>query len=103
MTYDEFQTVMQTECNYCKEQAQWHRLTNAGNFYCLEATTHNRYTRALVKQQTPERQRMWAIARAKCNELRKSPLPQSLGRLIVKAVRTMPDDSAIAENQMELT
>jgi hypothetical protein len=35
---------------------------------------------------TPERQRMWAM-RAKCNELRKSPLAKAIGRLLVGELR----------------
>jgi hypothetical protein len=78
MTFDE---AMHTPCGWCGQAAQMHRLTNAGNFYCLEPSRQNSYRKTLIQKMSTERQRMWAV-RVKCNELRKSPLAKSIGKLI---------------------
>ena len=86
MTYDE---AMHTPCGWCGEAAQWHRLTDSGNFYCLQPSSQNTWRKPVIKKLTPERQRMWAM-RAKCNELRKSPLGKSVGLLLVGELRGHP-------------
>jgi hypothetical protein len=86
MTYDE---AMHAPCGWCGEAAQMHRLTDSGNFYCLQPSSQNTWRRGRIKDMTPERQRMWAM-RAKCNELRKSPLAKAVGLLLVGELRGHP-------------
>lgn len=97
MTFDE---AMHTECDYCGEQAQFHRMTDSGNFYCLQPVGQHDWRKRYVP--SPER-RQWAISIAKCNELRKSPLSsiKAVGEAIVAALRTPVEPSPIGD-QMSL-
>lgn len=69
--------AMHFKCTYCSEPAMQHRMTQSGNFYCLQPSIEDRYKRSWFNQMTPERQRIWAVSRAKCNDLRRSPLSRN--------------------------
>jgi len=68
-------------------------MTDSGNFYCLKPAGENRWRRSVIQKMSPERRRMWAISRAKCNELAKSPLSgiKGLSETIIKNLRTSPE------------
>ena len=90
MTFDE---AMHEECEYCGEAAQWHRLTDAGNFYCLQPSSANTWRRGTVRKMTPADRRQWATSKAKCNELHKSKSLSSmkgLADIIIQAIRKLP-------------
>lgn len=69
--------AMHFKCTYCSEPAMRHRMTQSGNFYCLRPAVTHGYSSSFWRAMTPERQQFWAISRAKCNELRRSPLSQN--------------------------
>ena len=91
MTFDE---AMHEECEFCGEAAQWHRLTNGGNFYCLLPNSSNSWRRGNISKWTPVEQKQWAISKAKCNDLKKSYSLSSMKGLadtIIKAIRKLPE------------
>jgi hypothetical protein len=96
MTFDE---AMHAECDWCGDMAMNHRLTDGGNFYCLEPGSGNPWMRNAIKQRGPKETKLWAITRAKCNDLRKSPLPKDVGKVIVDNWRTLPSPTF---EQMEM-
>ena len=59
--------AMHAECERCGDTAMNHRMTEAGNFYCLEFTTT--WARTVYPIITDRRN---AAMRAKCNDLKKS-------------------------------
>lgn len=90
MTYDE---AMHTECEFCGEQAQWHRMTDAGNFYCLTGGSTNNWRKGYFRNRTPAEERQWAMTRAKCNDLHKSRSLSSmkgLSDIIIQNLRRLP-------------
>lgn len=91
MTFDE---AMHEECGFCGEQAQWHRLTDAGNFYCLTVGNTNNWRKGFFRGRTPLEEKQWAMTRAKCNELQKSKSLSSmkgLADIIIQAIRKLPE------------
>ena len=92
MTFDE---AMHEECTFCGDEAQWHRLTDSGNFYCLQPArgSGSSWIRSNIRNRTPKDQRQWAISRAKCNDLHRSPLStiKGLGDIIIKVIRRLPE------------
>ena len=71
MTSSEFNLVMDTECERCHQPAKLHRLTKSGRFYCLQPQGW--------RQKIPSA--TWVYT-CKVAELIRSPLPQSIGKLI---------------------
>ena len=91
MTFDE---AMHTECEFCGEAAQQHRMTNSGNFYCLQPSKQNTWRRSVINKMTPVERRQWATSKAKCNELHKSSSLSSMkevAAVIIQAIRTSPE------------
>jgi hypothetical protein len=60
--------AMHAKCKYCDEAAMNHRMTQTGNFYCLEPNSAQRWR----KNQPSYKTRLWAGTVAKCNDLKKS-------------------------------
>ena len=86
MTYDEFTNLMHTECDRCGTAAQLHRLTPSGRFYCLQFNYTNRWR----KDSMTGTDKHFFTMRCKVNELIRSPLPQSIGKLINGELRGHP-------------
>ena len=64
--------AMHVECDWCGEDAGHHRLTDSGNFYCLEPGGQNAWMRSHIRSWSTRDARLWAMNKAKCSELRKS-------------------------------
>jgi hypothetical protein len=80
MTFDQ---AMHTNCEACGKDAGHHRLTDAGNFYCLIPS-------GWIAKSTAERSddsMLYLQNRAKCSELQKSPLTKGVAAVILEAVR----------------
>jgi len=93
MTFDE---ALHAECNFCKEPAMLHRMTDGGSFYCLSPVESQRWR----KNFGTDRVRQWAMSVAKCTELRKSRSltdNREIGRILVENLRVPPTPSAIAD------
>jgi len=71
-----------------------HRMTDAGNFYCLVFNHPNqRYMRSIYPIISERRQ---VAMRAKCNELNKGRFPPDIARTITELWRNMTITPAIA-------
>jgi len=93
---------MHAECNWCGEMAMNHRLTDTGNFYCLEFNhAHNSYMRSIYPI---IRERRQAAMRAPCNKLCKARFPEAkaIAKVIIEQWLTFQSTSAIADTQLEL-
>lgn len=78
--------AMHLECKSCGDQAQYHRLTNSGQFYCLQA---NRY----YDQPIGKSLKTWAST-VKVGKLRKSPLPKRVGEYINSVLHNLDAQEA---------
>jgi hypothetical protein len=98
MTFDE---SMHAVCDWCGEMAMHHRMTDSGNFYCLEPAMGRsaRWMRSTTKRWGVVDARLWAQNKASCSDLKKSPLPKEVGKVIVDNWRTLPSPTF---EQMEL-
>ena len=86
MTFDE---AMHTRCERCGGEAQMHRMTDGGNFYCLEPKRGGfpTWRNSLVRTWDQAEQLQWAMSRAKLTDLVRSPLPKEVGKVIAANLR----------------
>ncbi len=85
-----FQEGMKTECRDCGEDAQSHRLTPTGNFYCLilNDTGNSRYMGGYYGRRNSGLADLSRIVyTCAVRYLRRSPLPSGLGHAINGALK----------------
>ena len=83
-----YQEAMKTECRDCGGDAQAHRLTPTGNFYCLElnAVGWDRYAKPYsARSGIVDLSRI--VYTCAVRYLRRSPLPSGLGHAINGALK----------------
>ena len=89
-----FQEGLKTECRDCGKDAQHHRLTPTGNFYCLELNEagRSRYMPGYYGRKTSGLTDLTRIVyTCAVRYLRSSPLPSGLGSAINGAMKeTLP-------------
>ena len=86
MTFDE---AMHTRCDRCGGEAQMHRMSDGGNFYCLEPKRDHgpSWRKAVVRRWNQAEQLQWAMSRAKLTELVRAPIPKEVGKVIAANLR----------------
>lgn len=87
MTFDE---AMHARCSLCGGEAQMHRMSDSGNFYCLEPNKPSlggSWRSTVVRSWNQHERLQWAMSRAKLNELRRSPIPKEVGQVIAANLR----------------
>jgi hypothetical protein len=89
---------MHYQCAWCQQPAMQHRMTDTGNFYCLEISPTSRWKKTVQQSWTPEQRRQWATSIASCSELRKARIPKEVGQVLVANLRGHV--SAIADTQL---
>ncbi len=90
-----FQGAMRIECEECGEQAQMHRLTNAGVFYCLKIRdSPSLYKFMRYEVVTPENERRVAM-KVTVRDLVRAKLPKGLGKALQRALTTQVDEYGI--------
>lgn len=82
-----FDDAMHTKCEACGKQAQFHRMTTNGNFYCLIPKPFS-YAAAALRQRGAEDGLLYLQNQARANELQKSPLSKRVAETIKAGLTT---------------
>ena len=81
-----FQEGMKIECEKCGREAQQHRLTPSGNFYCLTVRRNSDSWWKLTRYGNPARDEKTVAARVPVRELEKGIFPHELGKALQAAI-----------------
>ena len=85
-----YQEAMKTECRDCGDDAQNHRLTPTGNFYCLELNEAGWQRYAAPYRRTSGIVDLTRIVyTCAVRYLRSSPLPSGLGTALNRELKNM--------------
>ena len=91
MTSNDFNLLMDSECSRCKQAAKFHRITPSGTSYCLEFNRKVswRPINSATDDNAGYRQRL--VYRCKVDQLVRSPLPTTIGKLINSELKVLAE------------